>query len=161
MIDIVDKATRSRMMAGIRSKDTKPEIVLRKAVHARGFRFRLHATNLPGRPDLSFPRFQAVVFVHGCFWHRHAGCRFATTPASRVEFWQTKFEANVARDVACFDALAIAGWRVATIWECGLRKPEGVQAAVTLLIRWLLSDSKSIEIGEDDIVSSSNTKQLR
>src|SRR5690625_3921904 len=83
MADIVDKATRSRMMAGIRGKDTKPELALRRALHARGFRYRLHAANVVGRPDLVLPRYGAAIFVHGCYWHRHKGCRYATTPATR------------------------------------------------------------------------------
>ena len=97
MVDTVDSATRSRMMAGIRGKDTKPERVLRQRLHAAGIRFRLHAPGLPGKPDLVFPRYKAVAFVHGCFWHRHEGCHWCTTPASNTEFWQTKFDHNVVR----------------------------------------------------------------
>ena len=96
MADIVDKKTRSRMMAGIKGKNTKPELVLRRALHARGFRFRLHGKEFPGRPDLVFPKHGAVIFVHGCFWHRHSNCRYATNPSTRMEFWQGKFDANVA-----------------------------------------------------------------
>jgi len=96
--DIVDTQTRSRMMAGIKGKDTKPELALRRALHARGFRYRLHSRNVHGRPGFVFPKYRAAVFVHGCFWHRHEGCRYTTTPSTRPEFWQAKFEANVARD---------------------------------------------------------------
>ena len=116
MTDIVDKQTRSRMMAGIKGKDTKPELVLRRALHARGFRYRLHSKNVPGRPDLVFPKHHAIVFVHGCFWHRHEGCRYTTTPSTRPEFWQAKFDANVNRDGAVQGQLLEAGWRVATVW---------------------------------------------
>ncbi|WP_420720181.1 very short patch repair endonuclease [Abyssibius alkaniclasticus] len=109
MTDIVDKQTRSRMMAGIKGKNTKPELVLRRALHARGFRYRLHSKNVPGRPDLVFPKHHAIVFVHGCFWHRHEGCRHTTTPSTRPEFWQAKFDANVARDRSVHDQLLDAG----------------------------------------------------
>lgn len=121
MVDVVDPATRSRIMAGIRGKDTKPEHLLRKKLHAAGIRYRLHAPNLPGKPDLVFPRFKAVAFVHGCFWHRHDGCHWCSTPASNADFWNKKFRCNVTRDSAAIDDLHRAGWRVAIAWECGLR----------------------------------------
>ena len=136
MVDIVEPATRSRMMARIRGKDTLPERVLRRALHARGFRFRLHDSRLPGRPDLVLPRYGAVCLVHGCFWHRHQGCRLATTPASRQEFWQAKFDATVARDSRNRSRLLEAGWRVAVIWECTLQKG-GVNRVTSELDRWL------------------------
>ena len=135
MVDIVDAATRSRMMAGIRGKDTRPEILLRHAMHARGFRYRLHGPNLPGRPDMVFPRYRAVAFVHGCFWHRHEGCRYATTPATRPEFWAEKFQTNVARDCRNREALREAGWRTAIIWECTLRR--SVYEVAEQLSAWL------------------------
>nr|WP_295983180.1 very short patch repair endonuclease [uncultured Agrobacterium sp.] len=147
MMDIVDKQTRSRMMAGIRGKDTKPELALRRALHARGFRYRLHAKHVPGRPDLVFPKHHAVVLVHGCFWHRHNGCRYTSTPSTRPEFWQAKFEANVARDATVRAALLESGWRVATVWECALRKPDKVAASAELLSVWLMSSEVTIEIG--------------
>jgi len=153
MVDIVDKATRSRMMAGIKGKNTKPELALRRAMHARGFRYRLHAKNIPGRPDLVLPKYRAVVFVHGCFWHRHEGCRYATTPATRPEFWQAKFSSNVARDLAVRGSLLESGWRIATVWECALRKPEQVEAVAMLLSNWLRSENADIEIGEHDLTS--------
>ncbi len=153
MVDIVDKATRSRMMAGIKGRNTKPERVLRRALHAHGFRYRLHPKNVAGRPDLILPKYKAVVFVHGCFWHRHEGCRYATTPATRPEFWQAKFSANVARDIAVRDSLLETGWRVATAWECALRKPEQVEAVANLLAKWLRSENADIEIGEHDLTS--------
>lgn len=149
MTDIVDQQTRSRMMAGIRGKDTKPELVLRRALHARGFRFRLHPKNIHGRPDLVLPKYRAVVFVHGCFWHRHQGCRYTTTPSTRQEFWQAKFAANVARDEAVQGKLMKDGWRVATVWECALRKPDQVAASTERLSEWLLSDERAIEIGAE------------
>ena len=121
MTDVVDKATRSRMMSGIRGKDTKPELIVRKHLHAQGFRFRLNVNSLPGRPDLVLPRWRTVVFVHGCFWHRHAGCRFTYTPKSRTDFWQKKFEKNIQRDAAAVLALKKGGWHVIVLWECTLK----------------------------------------
>ncbi|MER9175300.1 DNA mismatch endonuclease Vsr [Mesorhizobium sp. M0955] len=148
MIDIVDTQTRSRMMAGIGGKDTKPELVLRRALHTRGLRYRLHGKGILGKPDLVFPRFKAVIFVHGCFWHRHSECRFTTTPSTRPEFWQAKFAANVVRDHAVRVGLTEAGWRIATVWECALRKQEQVEAAADRLGGWLRSEVPEIEIGE-------------
>ncbi len=136
MSDIVDQATRSRMMAGIRSQNTRPEVILRRALHARGFRYRLHDKRLPGKPDLVFPRYAAVCLVHGCFWRRHPWCAYATTPATRPEFWQAKFDANTARDQRNRRKLLEAGWRVATVWECALRKG-GEAEVVSKLDRWL------------------------
>lgn len=119
MTDIVDRATRSRMMSGIRGKNTKPELVVRGFLHRAGLRFRLHA-KLPGKPDLAFPKYRTVVFVHGCFWHRHEGCPFSTTPASNIEFWQKKFRDNMRRDVEAKRQLEEQGWRVLVIWACQL-----------------------------------------
>lgn len=121
MNDVVDPLTRSRMMAGIGGKDTKPEVVLRRRLHAAGLRFRLHAAMLPGKPDIVLPSRRAAIFVHGCFWHRHEGCHWCSTPASNADFWAAKFRRNRARDVEVRDALHSAGWRVAIVWECGLR----------------------------------------
>lgn len=105
-------------MSSIRGSNTRPERLVRQYLHSAGLRFRLHVQGLPGRPDLVFPRYQAAVFVHGCFWHRHADCRFTTMPGTRVEFWQTKFKQNVSRDLRVAALLREAGWRVFTIWEC-------------------------------------------
>ncbi|MBI6630352.1 very short patch repair endonuclease [Pontibaca salina] len=156
MTDIVGKQTRSRMMAGIKGKDTKPELVLRRALHARGFRYRLHSKNVPGRPDLVFSKHHAIVFVHGCFWHRHEGCRYTTTPSTRPEFWLTKFDANVARDRSVHDQLLDAGWRVATVWECALRRPEETAWAANLLAAWLRSSAAEIQIGNADVIADEN-----
>lgn len=154
MTDIVDQQTRSRMMSGIRGKNTKPELALRRTLHVRGFRFRLHSSKVHGRPDLVLPKHGAVVFVHGCFWHRHEGCRYTTTPATRPEFWQAKFDANVARDSAVRAKLLEDGWRVATVWECALRKPDKVGATTDRLAAWLLAGTVGMEIGEGDILQS-------
>ncbi|WP_114861707.1 very short patch repair endonuclease [Azospirillum brasilense] len=107
-------------MSRIRGKDTKPEMVLRRGLHAAGLRFRLHARDLPGRPDLVFPRHRAIVLVHGCFWHGH-GCPMCRLPATRTEFWAKKLESNRERDRRSADALRAVGWRLLTVWECSLR----------------------------------------
>ena len=112
---------RSRNMAAIRGKDTAPEMAVRKMLHGMGLRFRLHRKDLPGRPDIVLPRHRTVVFVHGCFWHRHEGCRFTTTPKTRQEFWQAKFDGNVARDRRNQADLVQLGWRILVVWECELR----------------------------------------
>ena len=119
MADVVDKATRSRMMAGIRGRDTKPELLVRKYLHAMGLRFRLKS-KLPGKPDLVFPKYGTAVFVHGCFWHRHTGCKYAATPSTNEPFWTQKFLDNVARDKRVQDQLRNANWRVIVVWECEL-----------------------------------------
>lgn len=106
-------------MSGIRGKDTKPELMVRSMLHREGLRFRLHA-NLPGKPDLVLPKYDAVVFVHGCYWHRHQGCRFTTVPSSNVEFWQRKFAANVKRDERVKRELERSGWRVFIVWSCSI-----------------------------------------
>lgn len=126
------------MMAGIRGRNTRPEVALRKVLYRAGFRYRLHSDKLPGRPDLVFPSRKAVVLVNGCFWHRHPGCRFATTPKSNDAFWAAKFAANIQRDDRVRLALRSEGWRVLVVWECALHasKLQGTGAAVA---RWLAS----------------------
>lgn len=130
MADVVDPATRSRMMAGIRGKNTRPERIVRSFLHLRGFRFRLHRKDLPGRPDIVLPKYRTAIQVHGCFWHRHPGCRFATTPSSNAEFWQAKFAENVDRDARHEAALRQLGWRVLTVWECEVGSPEFLEELV-------------------------------
>ena len=133
------------MMGGIKGADTKPERDLRSALHARGLRYRLHAKNLVGRPDLVFPKHRAVVFVHGCFWHRHSGCRYATLPATRPDFWQAKFAANVLRDERVRAELLQHGWRVATVWECALRGRTQREAVADQVTDWLFSSKVLFE----------------
>jgi DNA mismatch endonuclease (patch repair protein) len=130
-MDVVDKATRSRMMSGIRGKDTQPELLVRSFLHRKGLRFRLHA-KLPGKPDLVFPKYRTAVFVHGCFWHRHKHCQFTTTPKTRPEFWQAKFTANVKRDAVVKDRLEAMGWRVLVVWACQTGKNELDALATTV-----------------------------
>lgn len=117
-MDRLTVTARSRMMAKIRGADTKPERIVRSTAHRLGLRFRLHRRDLPGTPDLVLPRHRLAIFVHGCFWHRHEGCRRSSVPATNVDFWTEKFERNMARDRAAVSALERTGWRVAIIWEC-------------------------------------------
>lgn len=126
MTDHLSSTERSALMAKVRSKDTKPELIVRKTAHRLGYRFRLHRKDLPGTPDLVFPRHRLAVFVHGCFWHRHSGCRRATTPATNVAKWMAKFERNSQRDARSIADLEVLGWRVLTIWECATRSEEAV-----------------------------------
>lgn len=147
MADIVDAARRSLMMAGIRGRDTKIEVSIRKALHARGFRYRTDVRGLPGRPDIVLPRWRAVIQVHGCFWHAH-DCGLCRIPATRPDFWREKLGGNVERDRRNADALIAAGWRVATVWECAVRgKGSGAPAAVAeALDRWIRSDERTKEL---------------
>ncbi|QDT23522.1 very short patch repair endonuclease [Gimesia chilikensis] len=123
MMDTVDRNTRSKIMKSVPQKNTKPEMRLRKALHRMGFRYRLHDKRLPGSPDLVFPKHKAIIFVHGCFWHRH-GCKQTTTPKSRKEFWKAKFKANIQRDKKNILELENAGWRVIVVWECELKNSD-------------------------------------
>lgn len=120
-MDTVGEKTRSRIMASVRQRNTRPEKILRRILHQIGLRYRLHNRRLPGTPDLTFPRFRVVIFVNGCFWHVHDGCRFATMPSSRKEFWTSKFKANQERDKRNYSKLAAMGMRVLIVWECALK----------------------------------------
>lgn len=119
---------RSRNMAAIRGRDTKPERRVRSLLHQLGYRFRLHRRDLPGSPDIVLPRHHTVVFVHGCFWHRHVGCRYTTTPRTRSDFWEEKFRQNMERDARQQASLRDAGWSVVVVWECELREIEALTA---------------------------------
>lgn len=121
MVDIVGPETRSRMMSGIRGKDTKPEVRVRRALFAAGFRFRLHRRDLPGAPDVVLPGRRIAIFIHGCFWHMHEGCHLAKLPATRPDFWKAKLEGNVARDRRNVEALLALNWRVLVVWECATK----------------------------------------
>lgn len=117
-MDVVSPARRSAMMARIQGRNTKPEMVVRKVAHALGYRFRLHRRDLPGSPDLVFPGKRKIIFVHGCFWHSHEGCKFAYKPKSNIEFWERKLQKNAERDNRVRGELEQMGWDVLTIWEC-------------------------------------------
>jgi DNA mismatch endonuclease (patch repair protein) len=121
MTDIVSKKTRSRMMSGIRGKDTWPEMMVRRLLHAQGFRYRLHRKDLPGKPDIVLPKYKAAIFVNGCFWHGHE-CSLFKWPASNAEFWENKIKANRRRDASAIEALEALGWRCLTVWECDTRR---------------------------------------
>ncbi len=121
MADFLSPAERSARMALIRSNDTSPEVTLRRALHRLGLRYVLRKKGLPGKPDLVLPKHRAVVFVHGCFWHRHEGCKVASTPKSNTQFWKDKFDRNVARDARVQDELRAQGWHVFVVWECDLQ----------------------------------------
>ena len=135
MTDIMSRRQRSELMSRIRGRDTAPEITVRRIAHGLGFRFRLHRKDLPGRPDLVFPKHRAVIFVHGCFWHRHGGCRYAYTPKTRVRFWTEKFRRNVVRDRQQEAALRGLGWRVLVIWECETGKVAMVERHLLEFLR--------------------------
>lgn len=126
-------------MSGIRSRNTKPEMVVRKFLHANGLRYRINVEVLPGTPDIVLPRWKVVIFVNGCFWHRHPGCRLAYTPKTRQAFWLEKFEKNVARDLAAVSDLKMAGWRVFVVWECTLRLSQD-QRALSELVKKIRED---------------------
>ena len=147
MADIVTPETRSRMMSGIRGKDTRPELILRRGLHAQGFRFRLHDRGLPGRPDMVFPRRRAVLFAHGCFWHGH-DCHLFRLPSTRPEFWQGKITGNQVRDVSVEKALADVGWRQGIVWECAMkgRAALPIDDVIAQCAAWLCSDRPRLEI---------------
>jgi DNA mismatch endonuclease (patch repair protein) len=145
--DVVDKQTRSRMMSGIRGKDTKPELLIRSALHRAGYRFRLHSRDLPGRPDIVLPKYHAVIFVHGCFWHMHQ-CSLFKWPKSRTEFWREKLNKNRQRDTRLAEQLSDAGWRRLVVWECALKGREklGIDRVRDLISAWLKGGEASAEI---------------
>ncbi|WP_315783158.1 very short patch repair endonuclease [Bradyrhizobium sp. SZCCHNPS1003] len=160
-MDKVDKVTRSRIMASVGQRDTGVEMMLRSALHRLGVRYRLHVRSLPGSPDLVFPRYRAVVFVHGCYWHAH-GCHRSTFPRSNQSFWSDKFAANQRRDAKKEAALLEAGWRVMTVWECALRgktsrQPEEVATAIS---KWLRSRARHGRVGPPPTQLLQNTRAL-
>ena len=124
MVDNLTPNARSAVMRSVRQKDTAPERRVRSAIHRAGYRFRLHRHDLPGTPDIVFPRHRVCIFVHGCFWHRHPGCKAATTPKSNERYWRTKFASNVERDHRKTAELTVMGWQVSVIWECETRDPD-------------------------------------
>lgn len=132
------------MMSTIRGRDTKPEMLVRRHLHGLGFRYRLSPRDLPGRPDLVLRRYNVAIFVHGCFWHGHDGCRFATVPATRTEFWTAKISANKARDAAAEDKLRTLGWRLAIVWECALRLDQS--RTLQQVADFIVSDEPTIEM---------------
>lgn len=133
MVDVVDPATRSRMMSGIRGKNTAPELLTRKFLHSHGFRFRLHVKDLPGKPDIVLPKYRTVIFVHGCFWHQHPGCKDAVMPKSNAKFWTEKLEGNARRDARNISELAKLGWQCLVVWECEVDSNKGKKQLIRKL----------------------------
>ena len=132
-MDNISKQRRSWNMSRIRSKNTKPELLVRSILHRKGYRFRLHSRHLPGHPDIVLPKWKTVIFVNGCFWHRHKDCGLAYTPKSRQRFWRKKFQDNVRRDVEKFQALTCLGWTVEIVWQCELANPEQLNRRLDLI----------------------------
>ena len=147
MTDTVSVERRSEIMALVRSKDTKPELLIRKGLHALGFRYRLHVKDLPGKPDLVFPRYKSVILIHGCFWHGHS-CPLCRFPKTNTEYWNRKIARNIERDISNRQFLHDEGWRVLTIWECALngREKLGLNQVFAMVSEWLLSKKSICEI---------------
>lgn len=152
MADAFDVETRSRMMAKIRSKNTTPELLIRKALHVRGYRFRLHAKNLPGKPDLLLPKYNSAIFIHGCFWHGHS-CRYFKVPQTRQEYWMGKIGKNQDRDKRQLAALQALNWRVLVVWECAVRsmKKESTPLLINQILYWLHQGPAFAEIDESNL----------
>lgn len=153
MVDVVDKATRSRMMAGIRAKNTKPEMIVRTGLHALGFRYRLHVKEIPGTPDIVLPKFRALIVVQGCYWHGH-NCRFFKLPTSNADFWRKKISANRLRDQRNLAEQHKAGWRTLVVWECAVRtsiKKNSKIDIVGLVATWISGESDKASIDESGI----------
>lgn len=146
MTDVVSTARRSQMMSGIKAKNSRPEMLVRKALFAMGHRFRLHRRDLPGTPDIVMSGRKIAIFVHGCFWHAHQGCRYAKVPSTRTEFWSAKLQTNIERDQRAADRLAEMGWRVLNVWECSTRDPSAATGLSEALRRWVDSDASTGEI---------------
>jgi DNA mismatch endonuclease (patch repair protein) len=147
LADVVTPDVRSRMMSGIRGKDTRPELVVRKALHAAGFRYRLHDKGLPGRPDIVLPKWRAVIFIHGCFWHGH-DCHLFKWPKTREDFWRAKIERNRAVDEKAMVDLGRLGWRVAVVWECGLKgkSPTNLAQMLKQVADWIKGENQTLLI---------------
>ena len=144
MIDFMTREQRSRAMSRVRATETQLEKLVRSELHRHGFRFRKNVRDLPGSPDIVLPKYRAVVFVHGCFWHGHSGCAHANLPKTNRRFWEDKISANVKRDACQQEDLKKRTWRIAIIWGCSLKTD--VERSITILVNWLLSDEKSISI---------------
>jgi len=127
MPDVFSKEDRSRVMGAVKGKNTAPEIEVRSILHRLGYRFRLHRKDLPGKPDIVLPKYKTVIFVHGCFWHRHPKCKYASMPATNVEFWTEKFSRNVDRDKRNIKDLKKLGWKVVVVWQCELKYKEKLE----------------------------------
>ncbi len=145
-MDKLEKEKRSWNMSRVKSKNTKPELLIRSHLHKIGYRFRLHVKHLPGSPDIVFPKYRAVIFVHGCFWHRHIKCSAGNLPKTRSEFWQEKISENINRDQVAFTQLNLLGWRTAIVWECALKNKDETNDTVNKLYKWICSGPNNIEL---------------
>lgn len=146
MADVVSPAKRSQMMSGIRGKNSLPELMVRKALFAMGYRFRLHRRDLPGNPDIAMPNRKIAVFVHGCFWHAHAACKYAKMPSTRQEFWSKKLQGNAERDQLASAKLQKLGWRVLCVWECATRDKNAIYELPIRLADWIAGEETAGEI---------------
>lgn len=147
MVDIVDSTTRSLMMSKIRSKNTKPELLIRSLLHRKGFRFRVHVKDLPGKPDIVLAKYKAVIFINGCFWHGHQDCSLFRLPSTRIDFWEQKIARNQTNDNKAIVALLEKNWRIAIIWECSIRgKNRNPEQVITLIANWLEGSEVFLEI---------------
>lgn len=161
MTDIVSPEKRSKMMSGIRGKNTLPELLVRKSIFAEGLRFRLHRKDLPGNPDIVLPRKQVIIFVHGCFWHQHPGCRLAKLPTTNSDFWQKKLKGNSARDRKVAEELNSLGWRVLTIWECVTKDQAVLQVLGRLIFEWIEGKEVMGSIPEYTNAEDNNQSEMR
>lgn len=152
-MDVVDSATRSRMMAGIRGTNTKPELLVRRVLTQAGVRYRLHRRDLPGAPDVVIPSRSAAIFVHGCFWHVHQNCPYAKLPATRGDFWRAKLAGNVERDADATALLNMLGWRVLVVWECSTRRAPTMSRVGEAMLAWLKGDEPYGEITTAGLVA--------
>lgn len=160
MADIVSSEKRSKMMSGIRGKDTKPETLIRKELFRRGYRYRIHDKRITGKPDLVLPKYNVVVFVHGCYWHGHENCKLFRLPKSNTEFWAQKISGNIERDKKHITALLDDGWRVLVIWECSVKgRIDLVTATVTLVEKWMLGKSRQASIALPPEVSAPSIQE--
>lgn len=154
MADVVSPAKRSQMMSCIKGKHSLPEMLVRKALFAMGCRFRLHRRDLPGTPDIVMPSRRIAIFVHGCFWHAHQGCKYAKTPSTRTEFWTAKLQGNVDRDRRAADKLAETGWRVLNVWECSTRDADAAKGLPNALRAWIDSGEATGEISAQSLAAA-------
>lgn len=147
MVDIVDSVTRSRMMAGIKSRNTKPELIIRSLLHRNGFRFRLHVKNLPGKPDIVLSKYKTVIFINGCFWHGHEHCRLFKLPGTRIEFWKNKIYRNKEHDSRVIELLLLKHWRVCVIWECRIRQDKkDLSQVINIISNFIRGSAPYIEL---------------
>lgn len=154
MADVVSPAKRSQMMSGIKGKNSVPELLVRKALFGMGHRYRLHRSDLPGTPDIAMPGRKIAIFVHGCFWHAHRGCKYAKTPGTRTEFWTAKLQGNVDRDRRAADKLTEMGWRVLIVWECSTRGPEAAAGLPDALRSWINTGAAIGEISAQSLAAA-------